>query len=164
MELKKHLNLKYIFIGIYVASFLAFIIYGLMPAKAVEAYDIEGEVVIPSIGLTSDVTKVELTAEGLETPDTIVGSYSRNQNKTLLFGHSTTVFTDLKKVKLGDYIEYGGNNYEVRAIDMLAKSKINMDKLLKAEDKDTLVIMTCAGTLLDGGDATHRLIITASIE
>jgi hypothetical protein len=26
---------------------------------------------------------------------------------------------------------------------------------------DTLVLMTCAGELLDNGDATHRLIITA---
>jgi sortase (surface protein transpeptidase) len=36
-----------------------------------------------------------------------------------------------------------------------------MKELLKAEDTDTLVLMTCAGELMSNNDATHRLIVTA---
>ena len=36
-----------------------------------------------------------------------------------------------------------------------------MTEILKREEKDTIVIMTCAGELLDGGDATHRFMVTA---
>lgn len=164
MELKKHLNFKYIFIGLYVAFFLAFIIYGVIPTNAVVSYEIDGELSMPSIGLNSGFTKLELGKDGLETPDTIVGSYSKNSNKTLLIGHSTTVFSNLKSVRLGDTFEYNGKTYEVRMIDMVAKNKINMNRVLQSEEKDTIVLMTCAGTLLDGGDATHRLIITALSE
>lgn len=161
MELRKHLNIRFVFIGLYLVAFLVFLIYGLQPAEAVEAYVIDSKLKIPSIGLNTDVTKLELTENGLKTPDTIVGSYSRYENKTLLIGHSTTVFNNLRDVKLGNKIEYNNTTYEVKTIDMLAKGKIDMDKLLKTSQQDTVVIMTCAGKLLDGGDATHRLIITA---
>lgn len=164
MELKKHLNLRFVFVGLYLVAFLAFLIYGLQPAEAAEAYEIDGELLIPSIGLEADVTKLELEEGGLQTPSTIAGSYTRFDNKTLLIGHSTTVFTDLEDVKIGDEIKYNEKVYKVQRIDLLVKDKIDMDELLKASEKDTLVIMTCAGKLLDGGDATHRLIITASSE
>ena len=164
MELKKHLNFKYIFIGLYVASFLAFIIYGVIPTNAVDAYEIDSELSMPSIGLNSGVTKLELGKDGLETPDTIVGSFSNNTNKTLLIGHSTTVFNNLKNVRLEDTFEYNGKTYEVRMIDMVAKDKISMNRILQSEEKDTIILMTCAGTLLNNGDATHRLIITALSE
>ena len=100
----------------------------------------------------------------LNTPDTIVGSYTRAENKTLLIGHSTTVFQDLDQVKMSDYINYNNKTYQVNDIELLEKSDIDMNDALKTTDKDTIVIMTCAGTLLEGGDATHRLIITASSE
>ena len=164
MELRKHLNLRFVFVGLYLVAFLAFLIYGLQPAEAVEAYEIDAELSIPSITLDADVTKLELEESGLKTPDTIVGSYTRFEGKTLLIGHSTTVFANLKDVKIGDTIEYNEKNYHVQRIDLLVKDKIDMDELLKASEKDTIVIMTCAGELLDGGDATHRLIITALSE
>ncbi len=44
------------------------------------------------------------------------------------------------------------------------KSMISMSELLKADDKETIVIMTCAGESLENGDATHRLIVTAVAE
>lgn len=162
MELRKHLSLRFVFIGLYFVAFLAFIIYGLQPADAVEAYDIGGEIAIPSIGLQSDVAILDYENGKLNTPDTIVGSYEKVENKSLLIGHSTTVFSELYKVKLGDEIEYKGKTYEVKMIDMMAKNRISMTKLLEPSEKDTIVIMTCAGKLLDGGDATHRLIITAT--
>ena len=67
----------------------------------------------------------------------------------------------LNEVSLEDELEYDNNLYRVIAIDFVKKSSVNMNNLLKFEKKDTLVLMTCAGTLLDNGDATHRLIITA---
>ena len=44
----------------------------------------------------------------------------------------------------------------------IEKDAIDMNELLAPEDKETLVIMTCAGTLLGDGDATHRILITAT--
>ena len=161
MELKKRFNSKCIFIGLYFVAFLAYIIYGLQPVEAAQSYEIADQLEIPSIALDTDVAKLQLEADGLHTPDKIVGSYTKNDNKTLLIGHSTTVFRDLDKVDLDATIIYSGQKYRVTAIDMEQKDKIDMSKLLQETDRDTLVIMTCAGKLLEKGDATHRLIITA---
>ena len=105
MELKKHLNSRVIFVSLYVFAFIAYIIYGLQPARAVNN-DITASLSIPGISLAADVVNLEVQNGRLDTPDTIVGSYSRNQNKTLLIGHSTTVFSRLHEVRLGDELEY----------------------------------------------------------
>ena len=160
MELKKHLNSRVIFVSLYVFAFIAYIIYGLQPARAVN-YDISATLNIPSIDLIADVTALELKNGKLDTPDTIVGSYSRHNNKTLLIGHSTTVFNRLNDVHLGDELEYNNSVYHVVSIDLVSKPDISMTSLLKFEKKDTLILMTCAGELLDGNDATHRLMIKA---
>ena len=160
MELRKHLDSRIIFVGLYVFALIIYIIYGLQPAGAVD-YDITASLNIPSISLSADVTTLEPINGKLDTPDTIVGSYSYHSNKTLLIGHSTTVFSKLNEVSLEDELEYDNNLYRVIAVDFVKKSSVNMNNLLKFEKKDTLVLMTCAGTLLDNGDATHRLIITA---
>lgn len=161
MELKRHYDWKYVFIGLCAVAFLAYIIYGLQPAGAVQSYEINGNLSIPGIDLTADVADLHLTDGELKTPDTIVGSYSRSENKTLLIGHSTTVFQDLDQVKIGDVVSYNGKEYKVNRLQYIIKEAIDMSELLAAEDEDTLVIMTCAGKLLDGGDATHRFIVTA---
>ncbi|MBP5648068.1 sortase [Candidatus Saccharibacteria bacterium] len=162
MELRKRLNSKNVFVVLYVLAFFIYIIYGLQPAEAVQN-ETTGELNIPSIGLVSNVTDAQLKNNELEVPDLIVGSFSNHTNKTLLIGHSTTVFSDLDKVQLRDSIIYNGKKYTVKMIDIMKKSKISMRTLLDASVKDTIVIMTCAGKLLDNGDATHRLIITASV-
>ena len=46
---------------------------------------------------------------------------------------------------------------------MLEKADVDMNKMLAPAEKDTLVIMTCAGMDLGNGDATHRLVLTATI-
>lgn len=163
MELRKRLNSKYIFIGLYIFAFLAYIIYGLQPAEAVNSYDITGEITIPSINLTSDVTNLSLDGNELHTPDTIVGSFTKSENKTLLIGHSTEVFKNLEQVKIGDEVDYSNKKYVVSKLTYVEKSKISMKELLKPAEEDTLVIMTCAGELTGNGDATHRLIITAVV-
>lgn len=164
MELKKRLNLKTVLIGLYAVVFVAYIIVGLKPAEAAQSYEISAELSIPSIDLVSDVTTLHLEDHGLETPDSIVGSFSRAENKTLLIGHSSTVFQNLDKVAVADEITYDDDIYIVKQIEILEKSEIDMSKLLAQADENTLVIMTCAGTDLGNGDATHRLIITAEID
>ncbi len=160
MELRKHLDYRKIFIALFCLVFVAYFVYGLSPAEAAN-YNLFGNIEIPAIGLASDTTKIELVDNRLSVPDEIAGDYSPNHNATFLFGHSTTVFSKLNMVKLHDEIIHNGISYRVVARDMIAKSLISMNKLLAEKEKDTLILMTCAGTLLDNGDATHRLIITA---
>ena len=160
MELKKHLNWRYVFVSLYVILFAVYLIVGLQPAQASD-YEVLGELMIPGIGLESEVVKVDMRERKLETPDTVVGSYASAENKTLLVGHSTTVFTDLDKVKLGNEMLYNGVTYKVKKIETSIRERVHMNELLKREDEDTLVIMTCAGELLGNGEATHRLIVTA---
>ena len=66
-----------------------------------------------------------------------------------------------KNIEISIFGERHCNGIGVVINGLPAGEKIDMDKLLKTSRQDTVVIMTCAGKLLDGGDATHRLIITA---
>lgn len=160
MELKKHLGLRYVFVSLYVLFFMVYAVVGLQTADALD-YEISARLGIPAIGLSSGVTKLTLQNGNLSTPDTIVGSYSRHDGTTLLIGHSTTVFEHLDSVQLADEIVYDKESYYVIAKEIKTKSDVSMHKLLKSRGNDVLVLMTCAGQLLDGGDATHRLIVTA---
>lgn len=160
VELRKHLDSRVIFVGLYAVAFLAYIIFGLQPAGAAK-YVAQASLSIPSAELYSDVAETSLTESGFGVPDEIVGSYSEVENKILLIGHSTTAFKNLHQVKLDAEIDYNGKSYRVVAIDMVPKEEIDMLKVLGWADRETLVLMTCAGKLLDGGDATHRLIVTA---
>lgn len=160
MELKKHFSIQKLFIVLYAVVFAVYLIIGLQPAEARD-YEISTELSIPSIGLISDVTKLSLNGSKLDTPDTIVGSYSEADNKTLLIGHSTTVFTNLQNIKVGDIVTYDYTEYEVRKITTLAKDDISMGVILAPSEKETIIIMTCAGELYNSGDASHRLIVTA---
>ena len=164
MELKKRLSLRTVLIGLYVVVSGAYVIWGLQPAEAAQSYEISAELNIPSISLTSDVTTLKIEDHELKTPDAIVGSFSKAKNKTLLIGHSATVFQNLNNVKIGDEINYDNGIYVVKNIKVLEKADVDMSKILASTEKQTLEIMTCTGDLLDGGDATHRLIITAEIK
>ena len=130
------------------------------PVEALD-YPITGQISIPSIELASGVSDVPLTDGELKTPAKHVGSYSKNNNKTLLFGHSTTVFSNLIDATLGDEIIYNDYIYNIYQIEVSEKSAISMKKLLAPSDKDTIVLMTCYGELYDNGDSSHRLIIFA---
>ena len=160
MELKRRWDARVVFTIVYFVCFVAYLLTAFWPAEA-KTYAVSSHLVIPSITLSSDVTSLELVEGKLETPDTIVGSFSKAKNKTLLIGHSSTVFTGLKNVKLGDELVYANNKYIIVASEVLLKTDINMDKLLRKAARDTIVIMTCAGEDLGHGDSTHRLILTA---
>lgn len=160
MKLRRYLDPRDIFIGIIIFVAAMYFVIGLSPAEAAK-YEISAELSIPSIGLNSDVTKLKLENKHLETPTTIVGSYTQAKNKTLLIGHSTTVFENLENVNIGEEIQYEQKNYRILGKEVFAKSEIDMDEVLKPAERDTIIIMTCAGELYDGGDASHRLIIEA---
>ena len=162
MELRRRLNPRTIFISLYFVCFAIYLFIGLQPAEAVN-YNISAKLEIPSIALNTDVTNLTLNGNKLDTPDTIVGSFSQSRNKTLLIGHSTTVFQHLKEVDLGDTIKYNEKNYTITKLEFKQKTLIDMSKVLESEDEETIVIMTCAGVLLDNGDATHRFIVTAVV-
>lgn len=163
MELKRRLDFRVVFVGLYMFVFLIYLVVGINSATAVQ-YEVTGKISIPIIGLNSDVAKLEYNGDKLETPEMIVGSYSKSFNKTLLIGHSTTVFSNLDLVSLGDKIEYDDASYRVIAVDMMPKDSIDMHQILEKTDQKTIIIMTCAGELFGDGDASHRLIITALSE
>lgn len=162
MELKTH-HFRNVFTALYFVAFAIYIIVGLQPAAA-ESLEIDTTLSIPSIQLNSDVAIAELVDYQLKTPNTIVGSFSKNPNKTLLIGHSSTVFQNIHRVTIGDSIEYDHILYTINHIETLPKADISMNQVLKAESTPTIVLMTCAGMPLSNHDASHRLIITASIE
>ena len=161
MELKKRIDFRRVLIVAYFVCFAIYLIVGLQPAGATN-YEIIAEISIPSIELTSDVTALKLEDHRLNTPGTIVGSFSKNDNNILLIGHASTVFKDLNKTVIGDKVIYDSDSYTIGKIDVIQKADISMNKILAAANKKTLTIMTCAGEDLGDGDATHRLIITAT--
>lgn len=160
MELRKHLDFRKVFIGIYILAFSIYLVVGLQPAEATQ-YEVSAELNIPSINLTSDVTTLHLQNHLLQTPDTIVGSFTRHPGKTLLIGHASTVFQNLNQIHLDDEIIYDDTTYRVTDLATVEKSAVNMSEFLTPTDHDTIIIMTCAGTIFENGDATHRLIVTA---
>lgn len=145
----------------FVLIFGVYLWFGLQPAEAAHTKD--SLISIPSLGIKSDVTKADIADGELAVPATIAASYSRNKNKTLIYGHSVTVFKDLNHINIGDTITYSGETYYVTDIDILAKEDVNMYEILSREEKETIVLMTCDGVLYDNGDASHRLIVTASV-
>lgn len=144
----------------YMIAVPVFIIIGLQPAKAVDAENLP-TLHIPAIGLTTPVEKSTITNSELSVPDRIAGSYSMYPSKTLLIGHSATVFQNLKHLKIGDEITYDQKTYLVTEITEQLKSTISMKEILASASQPTIIIMTCSGQPLSQNDYTHRLIITA---
>ena len=163
MELKKSFDLRVFFGKLYFILAVAFLAIGFLPAEAATEYEILGKLEIPIIGLTTEVAKLELDNGELKTPKDIAGVFSQRENKTLIIGHASTVFDGLDGVSIGDYIIYGEKEYVVVKKEIILKEEIRMSRILKGENVDTLVIMTCAGEDLGDGDATHRLMLTAKV-
>ena len=160
MELRRRINTTAVFVFIYFSSLLTFLIIGLQPVEAAQ-YSVSGKLSIPSINLDTDVTSLALENDKLNTPDTIAGSYSNSDNKVLLIGHYVGIFKDLINVRLSDRIIYNNKSYSVIKLDYQEKSIVDMSEILKGENIDTIVLMTCAGTIHNNGDASHRYIVTA---
>ena len=118
---------------------------------------------IPSIDLSTPVAEVFLENRELVAPTTIAGIYHANPNKLFIIGHSSTVFKNLHQILAGDVFVYDSQTYKVSASIIVEKSAINMQELLSEAPEKTIIIMTCAGESLPNQDATHRLIITATL-
>ena len=118
---------------------------------------------IAAINLETPVEKLALEGRKLNVPDMIAGSYSSEPKKTLIVGHSSTVFEDLDQLEVGQELVYDDQRYSISGIEVLAKDDISMVEILSETAEDTIVLMTCAGESLPNQDATHRLIITAEI-
>lgn len=168
-RLPRRKQLYLIIFATYFLAAFAFVTIGLQPAKdtsavyATEAESATALLTIDSISLNAPVKQVMLNGKTLEVPEQIAGAYSVHDNKTLIIGHSSTIFARLDELKTGDKIAYSGKEYTIRAIEEKLKQDITMKDILQAEKKDTLILMTCSGEKIDGtaSDHTRRLIITA---
>lgn len=121
-----------------------------------------GVLEIPALGLSTPVAASEEQERKLSVPEYIAGSFSRYPGKTLVMGHSSTVFRELARVALGDTIIYNGAEYQVIDMKTVAKEEISMNAVLAPAEEETLVLMTCAGEALGGRDFSERLIVTAT--
>ena len=82
-------------------------------------------------------------------------------HKTVIIGHSSTVFSNLSNAKDGEVITFDDHNYRISEIKILEKRLIDMDEIVSETSVNTVILMTCYGKPLGGQDYTHRLIITA---
>lgn len=153
-------------IKVFTAAFFAIMlpIYLYIGFHPVASLDLENypTLNIPSIGLSTPVTEIYLENHELIAPATIAGIYHAHPNKLFIIGHSSTIFKDLHQTAIGDIFEYNHKFYKIIVSETLEKSAIDMADILADADKETIIIMTCAGELLPHQDATHRLIITAT--
>lgn len=160
-----------IFLIYFVAGF-AFLAIGLQPVKnadsvyAAESETAEETLSIPSISLSTPVKISTLTGRDLSVPEQIAGSYSTNKNKSFIFGHSSTVFKNLKDLKVGDKIIYQNQKFIISQVSEKPKENIDMEEILQPEDTPTIVLMTCSGDRIEetSNDYTHRIIITAELK
>lgn len=189
----KEVKLKLGIFLVYFLATLTFVYFGLQPAsKPEEVYATESAEATATLTIsarnntddnannnTSNDAKTSITAAKtleqipvkpiekvgteLEVPEQIAGSYSVHQNKTLIVGHSSTIFKNLKYLQLGDTITYSEKEYTITKIEEKLKQDISMAEVLKSETEDTLVLMTCAGDPVGNGDYTHRLIVIARV-
>ncbi len=148
-----------VFCGIFAPVYF---IIGLQPATAADPAEFNYDTLyIANIGLSAPVKPITLNSEHrLVAPDTIAGAYSNSTNKTLIIGHSSTIFATLNGVNLGDQLTYADQTYQITNLVYQPVEQINMSHILAPADHPTIIIMTCAGTPTDG-DYPERLIITA---
>lgn len=118
---------------------------------------------IDGINLDTPVAPLQLEDHQLIAPAKIAGSYSQNPNRTLIIGHSSSVFRQLSDINLGTTLTYANQTYTVTQIETLPKAEISMQSILATSETKTIIIMTCAGEPLPHQDATHRLIVTATV-
>lgn len=164
-----------LYVGIFLIYFVAgfaFLAIGLQPVKSAEAvYATEAEsaeeyLEIPAISLSTPVKISTLTGSDLSVPEQIAASYSMHDNKYFIFGHSSSVFKDIKNLQIGNQIIYQGQSYKVSLVEEKAKANVNMEDILASADIPTIILMTCSGEKIEGtnGDHTHRIIVTAELD
>ncbi len=148
-----------VFISIYFIAITALTFYLFIP-KSVDASSDE-RLFIPAIGLISRVKNISRTNNSLEVPDYDAGAYLPSSRKTVLIGHSSTVFKNLHQLRLQDELTFDSVNYQIKKIEILDKQTVDMQRIVADTSHKTLILMTCYGDPLGHQDYSHRLIITA---
>lgn len=121
----------------------------------------EERLFIPSIGLIARVKNIERTGNQLIAPDEIAGAYQPTIHKTVIIGHSSTVFKDLKNIDGDDTFTFDKKSYKIKDHKIIEKSVVDMSKVVEETDVNTVILMTCYGEPIGPQDYSHRLIITA---
>lgn len=153
--------IKVFLAGFFLIMVPVFFYIGFQPVSTTEALSYEA-LTINSIDLETPVAPLQLEDHQLTAPAKIAGVYSQNPHRSLIIGHSSTVFQDLEQITVGADIIYAEKTYTVTQVETLPKSEISMQNILASSETDTIIIMTCAGNPLPEQDATHRLIVTAT--
>ena len=148
-----------IFGVLYFALIAGFTAYVFMP-KTADASS-EERLFIPSIGLIARVKNIERTGNQLIAPDEIAGAYQPTIHKTVIIGHSSTVFKDLKNIDGDDTFTFDKKSYKIKDHKIIEKSVVDMSKVVEETDVNTVILMTCYGEPIGPQDYSHRLIITA---
>jgi len=149
-----------IFAGLlYFLAIAGFTAYIFIP-KAADASS-EERLFIPEIGLIARVKDIERTGNQLIAPDTIAGAYKSTNHKTVIIGHSSTIFKDLKNLSGTETFTFDNKTYNITRREIVEKRFVNMEEVVSETEKNTVVLMTCYGEPLGGQDYSHRLIITA---
>lgn len=161
MKIKKS-SIFGVFGALYLCFFLVFTFLAFQP-KTVEA-NTNLILEIPKISLTSPIRALEITDENtLISPERIAGVYHANQNHDFIIGHSSTIFQNLDKLKVGDTFRFGDQIYQIKTRKIQLKSDVDMAKLLTKKSAPTITLMTCHGEKISGHDYTERLILTAEL-
>ena len=156
MKIKKS-SIFGVFGALYLCFFLVFTFLAFQP-QTVEA-NTNLILEIPKINLTSPIRSLEISDENtLTSPERIAGVYH-----DFIIGHSSTIFQNLDKLKVGDTFSFGDQTYQIKTRKIQQKSDINMSKLLTRKSTPTITIMTCHGEKISGHDYTERLILTAEL-
>ena len=149
-----------IFLALYALLLGTYLYHGFQPYPVDASADIRLH--IPEIHLSAPVNDVSKVDARIEVPEVIAGAYSENPYKTLLVGHSNTVFSRLGDLNIGDEITFDSQAYRITRIITEEKSQIDMSDILAPASTPTIILMTCTGAHIRGHDYTHRLIITAT--
>ena len=143
----------------YFIAIAGFVVHVFMPQLA-DATS-EERLFIPSIGLIARVKDIERQGNQLIAPDYIAGAYQPTNHKTVIIGHSSTIFKDLKNVKDTDSFTFDNHKYQIKSREIVEKSLVDMKDIVSETEVRTVILMTCYGESLGGQDFSHRLIITA---
>lgn len=160
MELKTpRAKFRFFAVLAYFAVIAGIIAYFFAP-KTADASS-EERLFIPKIGLIAQVKNIERQGNRLIAPDTIAGAYKPTNHKTVIIGHSSTIFKDLDQLKGSETFTFDQTEYKITRREVVEKRFVDMAEIVAETEKNTVVLMTCFGEPLGGQDYSHRLIITA---
>lgn len=155
----------------------------ILPAQAAVPNGSPASIAIPSIKVRAGIESLGVTNKGVMLPPKsawTVGWYNRGPKpgqagNVVMYGHlnttysKTAVFTNLKKVRVGDVIDVRDDRgiiwrYRISEIAVYKLNAVPMAKLAGATREKHLNIYTCAGTWdRKAGNYTHRLVIYSTL-